>query len=271
MKSLTAVLVSLLCVGTPAWAALSCGDLKYGTPQYEKRMSELAQQGNFPGRDYTRHHEKFLASYCAGDEKAANAVVTQGRISAADAAAIRRLVALGSPASPPVDLSTANTLINSVFNAWARSWFMDRYVDQSARATEQRFDRGAYLLRGTFKFTRGGGMAEIPFSAALKKDNDALTVAAVCYNDTTSGMTDCSNSGLNPQSRQLMGAIVMMGIMGALSGSSDGRSSEDSSANASQAPTYRQQECTKVTTCEPDTSDVYGWHRGECHTETTCH
>lgn len=261
-----ALILSLLVGSTSiAWANISCADLVAGSPAYEARMTELAKLADFPGKDFTRHHEKFIASYCQGDSKSANLLVSQGRVPAKDAAAIRRLVRQGVPA---LDLVAANSLVNDAFVDWSRSWFMDRYVAQSARATEQRSEGGQYYLRGTFRFTRGGGLAEIPFSATLRQAAGGLSLNTVCYNDTTTGMTDCSDSGIGAQSRQLMGAIVVLGLLGAFSNGGSASDVDSSSTNA--APLYRQRTCTKETTCEPGYSDVYGWHAGECRTETRC-
>lgn len=215
-------------------AALSCGDLKYGSDKYDEHMTSLAVQGDFAGRDYTRFHEKFVASLCSGNTSAARELVDQHKVSAKDAAAIRRLVVPEpAAATAQLDMSAAAGLINDAFAAWGQTWAMDRYIPNSARPTEQGVKDGTNYVRGTFKFARFGAVATIPFSSSLKKVGGAYQVISVCYNDATSGMVDCSDSGMSARYRQLMGTIVAVGILSALSDSGSGSDSGSESASDS--------------------------------------
>jgi hypothetical protein len=153
---------------------------------------------------------------------------------------------------------------------WSRSWAMDRYVNLSARSIQHELKDDVYLVRGSFRFTRFGGMATIPFSSALKRGGDGLAVISVCYIDATSGMTDCSNSGLSAQSRQMMSAIVAMGLLAAISGS--GSSSGFGSpavGSAGNAP----RECKRITTCTPGQYNADGitWIPESCHGYDRCY
>ena len=226
-KHLAAGLV-LAAFSASSHANVTCSDLKYGSDGYDEHMNSLAVQANFAGHDYTRYHEKFIASQCAGNAKAANALVEQNKVSARDATAIRRLV-VAEAAPAPFDASAAVGPINDAFVTWGQSWAMDQYIPNSVRPTEQGAKDGAYYVRGSFKFARFGSVATIPFSSSLKKSRDGYQVISVCYNDTTSGMTDCSNSGMSARYRQLMGAIVAVGVLSALS---DSGSSADSSSGS---------------------------------------
>jgi hypothetical protein len=113
MKIFFAIAASLLAGCSVANAGMTCSDLKYGSERYEEHMMALAKQANLPGQDYTRHHERFIASHCSGDAKTANALVEHGSIPPKDAASIRRLVEVGSasPALGALDTNSADKLI----------------------------------------------------------------------------------------------------------------------------------------------------------------
>lgn len=63
----------------------------------------------------------------------------------------------------------------------------------------------------------------MPFASALTK-NDAFRIANLCYDDTTSGTTDCANGngvGSHLSSQQMLGAVVALGLLVAVASSSD--------------------------------------------------
>lgn len=132
-----------------------------------------------------------------------------------------------SKALPADDAALAE--VDNAFRRWASSWMFDRYLPGSVRATERGLTGETYMLRGTFDFARSGQRITIPFAAAYGKAKERYALSKLCYNDVSSGMTDCINTGESmearqaaaAQSRQLMGAIVLMGVAAALSSSDE--------------------------------------------------
>jgi hypothetical protein len=119
--------------------------------------------------------------------------------------------------------------VDNAFKRWASSWMFDRYLPGNLRVTERGLKGDTYVLRGTFDFARSGQRITIPFAAAYAKAKERYMFSKLCYNDVSSGMTDCINPGESlearqaaaAQSRQMMGAIVLMGVAAALSSSQE--------------------------------------------------
>ena len=123
----------------------------------------------------------------------------------------------------------ANAEVDAGFIRWSQAWMFDRYLPGSARATERGLTGDTYVVRGLFDFARSGQKITIPFAAAYKKANDRYRMSNLCYNDVSSGMTDCTNPRDNldgqraavTQSRQLLGSIVLLGVVAAMAESQD--------------------------------------------------
>lgn len=139
----------------------------------------------------------------------------------------RKADAKAAPELDPKLLPADGAALAEVHNAFKRrgaTWMFDRYLPGSVRATERGLTGETYMLRGTFDFARSGQRITIPFAAAYARSQDRFTLAKLCYNDVSSGMTDCINPGSSmearqaaaAQSQQLMGAIVPMGLAAAL-------------------------------------------------------
>jgi hypothetical protein len=124
--------------------------------------------------------------------------------------------------------------IDSEFSQWSQSWMMDRYVDRSSHATEIQSKSDVYLVRGDFKFIRYGGIIAIPFSVALKRQGNTFTPIDLCYNDTSSGMTDCVRSTIGPARRQFLRMVILGGVLTAVAsgGTSTSSSNERDRAEA---------------------------------------
>jgi hypothetical protein len=120
--------------------------------------------------------------------------------------------------SLPSDAVT-NAEIDAGFRRWSAAWMFDRYVPGSARATDRALKSDTYVIRGLFDFVRGGGKLTIPFAASYAKTKDAFALSNLCYNDTSTGMTDCinPNNAAALQSRQFLGSIVLLGMVAAMS------------------------------------------------------
>ena len=117
----------------------------------------------------------------------------------------------------PTD-EASNAEIDAGFQRWSAGWMFDRYVPGSARATERALRKDTYVIRGMFDFMRGGGRLSIPYAASYSKNNDRFLLSNLCYNDTSTGMTDCVNPS-NPgpmQNRQFLGSIVLLGMVAAM-------------------------------------------------------
>jgi hypothetical protein len=117
----------------------------------------------------------------------------------------------------PTD-EASNAEIDAGFRRWSAGWMFDRYVPGSARATERALKQDTYVIRGMFDFVRGGGRLSIPYAASYSKSNDRYLLSNLCYNDTSTGMTDCVNPS-NPepmQNRQFLGSIVLLGMVAAM-------------------------------------------------------
>jgi len=119
----------------------------------------------------------------------------------------------------------ANAEVDAGFRQWSSTWMFDRYLAGSAHATERGFKDDTYVIRGLFDFVRSGSKITIPFAAAYTKGNDRHTLSNLCYNDYSSGMTDCINPNASledrraaaMQSRQFLGSIVLLGMVAAMS------------------------------------------------------
>jgi len=117
----------------------------------------------------------------------------------------------------PTD-EASNAEIDAGFRQWSAGWMFDRYVPGSARATERALKNDTYVIRGMFDFVRGGGRLSIPYAASYSKSSDRYLLSNLCYNDTSTGMTDCINPS-NPgpmQNRQFLGSIVLLGMVAAM-------------------------------------------------------
>jgi hypothetical protein len=123
----------------------------------------------------------------------------------------------------PTD-QVANAQVDAGFRRWSAAWMFDRYVPGSARATERGFKDGTYIVRGLFNFVRGGARLTIPFAAAYTAANKGYAMSNLCYNDVSSGMTDCINPNSSSdiqrsamQSQRFLGSIVALGLVAAMS------------------------------------------------------
>ncbi len=119
--------------------------------------------------------------------------------------------------SLPTD-EAANAQIDAGFRRWSAGWMFDRYVPGSIRTTDRALKEGTYVVRGLFDFVRGGGRLSIPFAAAYSNATDHFALSNLCYNDVSTGQTDCTDPN-NPaamQSRQFLGSIVLLGMAAAM-------------------------------------------------------
>ena len=110
--------------------------------------------------------------------------------------------------------------INDGFLRWSTAWAVDQYIAGSAQVAEKGVQSGTYLVRGSFAFARFGAKYSIPFAAAFSKAQDSYALSNLCYNDTSSGMTDCidpsdhldGQRAAAMQSKKILGAIALVGL-----------------------------------------------------------
>jgi len=91
------------------------------------------------------------------------------------------------------DRDQATQAINNGFIHWSSDWAMDRYQPGSAQIDTVRCgDRGCQA-QGKFTFFRMGAGLRIPFLADFSYAKDGqYYLNRLCYNDTTTGMQDCT-------------------------------------------------------------------------------
>jgi hypothetical protein len=77
---------------SPAFAEISCQDLKYGNPSYHEKMDELARRAKLPENTWNRYHESLVRDLCAGNIKDADKLVDAGMVKAQQAQAIAKLL-----------------------------------------------------------------------------------------------------------------------------------------------------------------------------------
>jgi hypothetical protein len=116
----------------------------------------------------------------------------------------------------------ANAAIDTGFQQWSSTWMFDRYIAGSARATDRGYKDGTYVIRGDFSFMRAGSRLTIPFAAAFTKPTDTFRLSNLCYNDVTTGMTDCIDpsdvpQGAALQSLQFLRSAIVVGLVDAMS------------------------------------------------------
>jgi hypothetical protein len=62
----------------PAFAQLSCGDVKYGKPGYHEKMDELAERAGLPDSYWNRYHEDVVRALCSGEIKDIDDLIDSG-------------------------------------------------------------------------------------------------------------------------------------------------------------------------------------------------
>lgn len=248
-----------LCLASPFCSAtISCSDLEPSSPQFSNKLGSVGQQAGIASSRFSQYHRQAILDLCAGQETRVEDLIDQGKVSAREIGAIKRVLVVGEAAAPSSKAGTGtanvkarpnavpesvvrkpgadeaagiNRAVDQMFTRWSNSWFTDRYVGVSAQIAELMTRDSDFLVKGMFSFTRYGQKATIPFAATLRRANE-FVVVNLCYNDTTSGMTDCTSSGESSSSSRLMGAVILGGIISGLSGSASSGSSNQGSTQS---------------------------------------
>ncbi|HMK87406.1 MAG TPA: hypothetical protein VK437_15700 [Steroidobacteraceae bacterium] len=97
---LFATLVASSIVANCAFAQVACSDLKYGAPNYQEKMTELARQAQLPDNYWNRYHESVVSDLCSGDMKDVDKLVDEGLVAPQEAAGIGRVLGITYKAKP---------------------------------------------------------------------------------------------------------------------------------------------------------------------------
>jgi len=112
-------------------------------------------------------------------------------------------------------------VLNDGFSRWSQTWFTDRYVPNSTRVEEELATATGKIVRGKFSFSRRGNLLTIPFSADVRPVSSSYGIANLCYNDTSTGMTDCTSTGTSSATTNVMNMIIVGGLLAGAAGLPD--------------------------------------------------
>ena len=276
-------------VSPACFAAISCADLEPSSPQFSNKLDSVGRAAGIESGRFSQYHRQAILSLCDGQEDRVEDLVDQGRISAREVGAIKRVIVV-SDSTSAVDSGTSGTRIQPKVNAtgtanaavrkptpdeaggidgaidllfarWAQTWFTDRYIRGSSHTLELAAKGTDYLVRGSFSFTRYGATATIPFASTLTRSGN-FVVTNLCYNDTTSGMTDCTSSGRSSASSRMMGTVILGGIIAGMTGGNgqDSRSQSSDSYSADQARREREKDEAKSRRSKEAAQELKEYH-----------
>lgn len=110
---LTAIILGLV-IANPAFAQLSCSDVKYGTPNYHEKMDQLAEQTRLPDNYWNRYHASVVSDLCSCNTKGIDTLIDGGFVTPREVQEIARVLGKNykpkhsvsvSPSAPPHVLS----------------------------------------------------------------------------------------------------------------------------------------------------------------------
>lgn len=124
-----------------------------------------------------------------------------------------------------------NVEVDNGFRRWSTAWWMDQYIPNSAQVRDGGFKNGTYVVNGEFSFAREGQTHTIPFAAAFSQISKGYRLSNLCYNDITSGMTDCidptDQAIAQAQSKSFLGQVLAEGLVGMLESSDDADNADE--------------------------------------------
>jgi hypothetical protein len=225
------------------WASVACEQLDPGSPQYLSQINQVAREAGLNGR-FTRYDEQVVLNICANRSERVDDLIDQGRVTAKEVSAVRKVLVSASnsparaargsaaiqavPRKPSADEAAGmDPVIDNLFRRWSSTWWSDRYIPVSAHIAEELPTESGFTVRGQFSFVRGGNALTIPFASEIINSGGTYKVANLCYNDTTTGMTDCTASGNSSAATRAMATIIIGGIAAGLSGTGDSADSND--------------------------------------------
>ena len=87
-----ASVILMLVAATSGCAQITCKDVKYGSPDYQKNMDELAKRANLPDNYWNRYHESVVSDLCSGNIKGVDKIVDDGSVKAQEAQNIAKVL-----------------------------------------------------------------------------------------------------------------------------------------------------------------------------------
>ena len=88
---MAAVLPGLV-LAVPAFAQVSCSDVKYGNPNYHEKMDVLAARAKLPDNYWSRYHEDVVRDLCNGNVKDVDGLIDAGFVKPQEAQNIARVL-----------------------------------------------------------------------------------------------------------------------------------------------------------------------------------
>lgn len=92
MKELIAAILFLTVASTPAFAGLTCADLKYGSEKYQENMEQLAKEARLVDGYYNRYHEDVVRYICSGKAKEVAKLIDAGYVRASEVEGIKEAI-----------------------------------------------------------------------------------------------------------------------------------------------------------------------------------
>ena len=99
--------------------------------------------------------------------------------------------------SPPSETAGPNrdnteSAIDQKFARWSNNWAVDQYLPGTARIDNMQCGTQGCEAVGHFSFSRGGAVLTIRFTAQIPSvGSNEYALGRLCYNDNTTGMSDC--------------------------------------------------------------------------------
>jgi len=88
----SATIILSLVSASFAFAQISCNDVKYGTPNYDDKMDELAKLARLPNSYWSRYHESVVSDLCSGNSKDIDNLIDDGFVQPQEAQAIAKVL-----------------------------------------------------------------------------------------------------------------------------------------------------------------------------------
>jgi hypothetical protein len=73
-----AIIILSIVSANSAYTQISCNDVKYGNPNYNEKMDELAERAGLPDNYWSRYHESVVRDLCSGNIKDIDKLIDNG-------------------------------------------------------------------------------------------------------------------------------------------------------------------------------------------------
>jgi len=82
----------LLVLPAKALDQLSCSDVRYGNPNYQERMDELARRAGLPDAYWNRYHEDVVRGLCSGSIRDIDELIDSGSVKSGEVQGIAKIL-----------------------------------------------------------------------------------------------------------------------------------------------------------------------------------